>query len=105
MVLDKPGRVIERVKLRPHVGIEGNTRADLLAIEGRLANHVNPSRQWGTQCCEFMVDAHSNRRKVDLGASPTWSGALMAEHAIALLGPLGLEVMSYCPFDVDELSC
>ena len=44
---DKPGRPIVWVKIPSHVGIQGNTQAELPANAGRLASPLYPSRQHG----------------------------------------------------------
>ena len=102
MDIDKPGRKIAWVKLLFHVGIEDVTQADLLAIAGRLADPPYPS-QHGVPRCDQRGKPPPKKRKVALESLSPRSDVLSARDAATILQSLGLEVMSECPFGLNQV--
>ena len=90
------------VKIPSHVGIEGNTHPDWLAIAGRLANLLYPWQQHGTQRCEQRGEPLPKRRKVEHEPPPHQTGVLLEWDAATLLRSLGLELMSERSLGLDE---
>ena len=104
--MDKQGRTIQWVKVPSHVGIEGNSQADLLANEGRLANPLNPPHQQNPQHGDSIRGPPRKRRKIEFGSSPCRTEFLSAGDTATLLQSLGLEVMCDLPLghgDAQEL--
>ena len=101
---DKPGRIIEWVELPSHIGFKGDTQANPLANARRLASSLYLLHQHGIQRFEQRGGTVLQRRKVDFSPSSDRKGGLTAKDAATLLHPLGLEVMSDCPFGSDDVS-
>ena len=94
---EKQGRTIRLVKLPSHLGIDGNSQADLLTNEGRLANPLNPPHQQNAQHGESIRGPPQKRRKTESGPSPCRIEFLSTGHTATLLQSLGLEVMCDLP--------
>ena len=97
--LSRPGRTMEWVQPPSHVGVEGNTRADLLADAGaRLANPL-PHHGQVPNAVPEEGNFPPKRRKVESVPSPPGADVLSASAAAAFLQSLGLEDMTDSPSD------
>jgi len=121
--LDRPGRVVQWVKIPSHVGIEGNTEADRLANIGRESSPLYPKRTTSGPTTSHGTQPLSKRRKInikpaplasptprttqplrkkrkiDIENAPPASPFLTADESLELLDSLGLVPLSDSLFD------